>query len=128
MQSDVIFSSDGFHHLRYDGSRKEREKKVQIIKFNLIDEAIKIIKNSSKMQEYRRAYCPVGSPDKNGFRKTKLVQWIAFFAVISVTKRLRIRVVVRKVGDGPYHFWSVMPFWKLSNGNRVIGEKAIEDE
>jgi hypothetical protein len=129
LKSEVVFNSDGFHHLRYDSSRAERSKKAQCIKFIYFNKAVEIIKLSTTIQEYRRGICPVGKPDKSGLRKTKTVEWFAFFSIISFTKRTRIRVVVRRVGmDGQYHFWSVMPFWSLSNNQRIVGSKEIEDE
>jgi len=125
-----VFNSDGFHHLRYDSCRVERNKKSQYVKFLYFSKAVDTIKTSSTIQEYRRSICPVGKPNKNGYRKTSTVEWLAFFTIISFTKRIRIRTVVRRVGgeDGRYHFWSVMPFWSLSNNQRIIGSKEIEDE
>ena len=33
LQAEVVFNSDGFHHLRYDTCRVERHKKSQYSKF-----------------------------------------------------------------------------------------------
>jgi hypothetical protein len=129
LKAEVIFNSDGFHHLRYDSSRAERSKKAQHIKFIYFNKAVDAIKVSTTIQEYRRGICPIGKPDKSGLRKTKIVEWFAFFLIINFTKKTRIRVVVRRIGaDGQYHFWSVMPFWSLSNNQRIIGSREIEDE
>lgn len=130
LKAEVMFNSDGFHHMRYDSCRIERNKKSQYTKFKYFPKALDIIKTSTTIQEYRRGLCPTGKPDRSGFRKTSTVEWFAFWSIISFTKKIRIRTVVRRVGreDGYYHFWSVMPFWTLSNSNRVIGSKEIEDE
>ena len=130
LKSEIYFNSEGFHHLRYDGSRSERDKKVQKNKFLCFDAAVEILKKSTTIQEYRRSICPIGKKDKSGFRRTKIVEWFSFFAIVSFSKRLRVKVVVRRVGEnsGQYHFWSVMPFWKLTSGRRIIGQKEIEDE
>jgi len=127
LKSSVIFNSNGFHHLRYDNSRKERDKKIQRNKFIFFDEAVKVIKKSTTIQEHRRQYVKDNNPDRGGLCKVKLVQWFAFFVIISFSKQIRIKVIVRKVGEGQYHFWSVMPFWTLSNNVKVIGSKDIED-
>lgn len=130
LKSDIAFNSDGFHHLRYDGSRSERSKKVQQNKFTCLNSAIEILKKSTTIQEYRRSICPVGKPNSKGFRKTKTVEWFGFFAIISFAKCIRINIVVRRIGEesGKYHFWSVMPYWTLSNNNRRIGSEKIKDE
>jgi len=130
LQAEIVFNSNGFHHLIYDGCRIERHKKSQYTKFLYFPKAVEILRKSTTIQEYRRSICPVGKHDKNGLRKTSIVEWFAFWSVISFAKKIRIRTIVRRVGneDGYYHFWSVMPFWTLSNSQRIIGSKEIEDE
>ncbi|OGF21628.1 hypothetical protein A2316_01000 [Candidatus Falkowbacteria bacterium RIFOXYB2_FULL_38_15] len=130
LKDDIVFNSDGFHHLRYDCHRSERSKQVQKNKFIYFDKAVEILKKTTTIQEYRRSICAVGDCDKNGFHKTKIIEWFGFFAIISFVKCIRINVVVRRIGEGSgkFHFWSVMPFWTLSSNKRVIGSKKIEDE
>lgn len=126
---EVHFNSDGFHHLRYDGHRSERNKKVQKNKFRFFPQAVEIIEKSTTVQEYRQGLCPVGKSNSSGFRKTAVVEWFGFFAITDFNNSIRIMVVVRKVGEnGQYHFWSVMPYWSLSNKNHVIGSNTIKDE
>lgn len=49
---------------------------------------------------------------------------------IFVKQEIKVRVVLRKVGDGNIHFWSVMPYSRLKRGG--LGQKlfteGIEDE
>jgi hypothetical protein len=130
LQANIVFNSDGFHHLRYDNNRSERSKKVQQNKFFYFNKALEVLKKSTTIQEYRRSICAIGGCDRSGFRKTKIVEWFGFFAITSFSKRTRINIVVRRIGEenGKYHFWSVMPYWTLSNNTRIIGSKKIEDE
>lgn len=129
---DVCFTSDGFHHLRYDNNRSERSKQEQRNKLMYLKSATKIISITSTIQEFRTGLLAVGKA-RNGLRLTKRVEFYAFNAILKLAKGVRIRVVVRRVGDGQFHFWSVMPFWvqetihegKLS---RIIGSHVIEDE
>lgn len=129
LKSEIVFNSDGFHHLRYDGSRSERNKSVQKNKFIFFLNAVDILKKSTTVQEYRRLLCPIGKKDRNGFRKTSIIEWFGFFSIISFSKMIRIKTVIRRIGgeNGQYHFWSVMPFWNLSNKNKIVGTKEIED-
>ena len=129
LKTDVRFTSVGFHHLRYDGSLKERKKDVQLAKFRFLKDATEVLEKSNTIQEYRRNIVPVGGRDKGGFRKTKMVEWFSLFAVTSFSKQYRIKVILRRIGgeNGNYHFWSVIPFWTLTNGARHIGSKSIED-
>lgn len=106
---DVHFTSDGFHHLRYDGSRCERSKKEQIIKLKLLRRAVELIGKSTTIQEYRRCVMPVGKVRQDGFRKTSEAQYWGFVGVVD--EGCRLRAIVRRVGDGQMHFWSVMADW-----------------
>ena len=130
LKSDIVFNSDGFHHLRYDSNRSERNKNVQRNKFIFLNDAISVLKKSTTIQEYRRSVCSVDRKDKSDFKKITTVEWFGFFAIINFSKRIRIKVIVRRVGfdNGLYHFWSVMPFWNLSRNGKIISLKEIEDK
>ena len=129
LKADVLFTAVGLHHFRYDNTGAERSKTSQFNKFRFFDDAAKAINISTTIQEYRRSIFPLGNPDKGGFRKTTTIEWFAFWHVISFSKRTRIKSIVRRIGgDGrQFHFWSLMPYWTLSNGQRIIGSKDIED-
>jgi hypothetical protein len=130
LKARVIFNSDGLHHLKYDRQRSERSKPAQQNKFRFFNDAVNTIKNATTIQEYRRNICSIGEPDKSGFRKTTTMEFFAFWTIISFIKKIRIRVVIRRIGgdNGQFHFWSVMPFWSLNNKQRIIGSREIEDE
>jgi hypothetical protein len=125
LKADVNFSSDGFHHLRYDGTRAERSKTIQKNKLLCIEEAVKIITKTTTIQEYRVSTQPMGKPDKSGFRKTKKIEYYAFYAITDLNKLRRINVIVRRIGEGNYHFWSVMPSWKESPINETQTLRSI---
>lgn len=130
LKANIVFNSDGFHHLRYDCNRSERNKKIQQNKIIYFNDAVEILKKATTIQEYRRSVCPVGKIDRSGFRKTKTVEWFGLFAIVNFDKCIRLNVVIRRLGenDEKYHFWSVMPYWTLSNNKRVIGSIKMEDE
>ena len=125
LETEVVFNSDGFHHLQFS-ARRERSKKEQLLKFNLLPLAINVIKRSGTLQEYRKDIVAVGKKGNDGFRKTKEVQYWGFTAIMGEQK-IKIRVILRKIGDGNVIFWSVMPDSKLKGGQRLYGA-GIEDE
>lgn len=133
LKADVYFTSDGFHHLRYDNSRSARKIKEQMNKLRYLKPAVEVIKKSATIQQYRVNLQPVGKPGRDGFRKTSLAEYYGFAAIVDLQKRLRVRAVVRKVGDGQFHFWSLMPDWKQVQLNSVqfgrsVGSYRLEDE
>lgn len=125
LKADVIFNSDGFHHLQFS-ARRERDKKEQLLKFSLLPLAIGVIRNAGTLQEYRKGLIASGKKASDGFTRMKEAEYWGFVAVVGKTQ-IKIRVVLRRVGDGNIIFWSVMPYSKLKMGQRLYTE-GIEDE
>lgn len=125
LESQVIFNADGFHHLQFS-ARRERNKKEQILKFNLFPLAIKVIKNAGTLQEYRKGFVSIGKKSRDGFARTKEAQYWGFVAIVG-SPQIKIRVILRRIGDGNITFWSVMPYNKLQ-GNPKLYTEGIEDE
>lgn len=122
---DVILNSDGFHHLQFS-ARRERNKAEQILKLRLLPLAIKVIRKSGTVQEWRKILQPIGKKKANGFIQMKTVQYFGFVAIAG-EKKVKIKVIVRKVGDGNLAFWSVMPYSKLKNGQKLYSEDIYDD-
>ena len=126
-QTEVIFNSDGFHHLQFS-ARRERDKREQLLKFSLLPLAVDIIKKSGTVQEYRKLLSPVGEPAaRNGEIRMKIVQYWGLVAIVG-KRQIKVKTVLRKVGDGNITFWSVMPYSKISRGKQKIFTEGIEDE
>ena len=123
----IVLNSNGFHHLRYS-ARRERNKEEQVLKFTLLPLGLKILKTATTVQEYRKLFSPVGGKSRrDGAVTMRLVEWWGFVAIF-VEQGIKIRVIVRKVGDGNLHFWSVMPYSKLKAGRQKMFAEGIEDE
>lgn len=133
LKAEVYFTSDGFHHLRYDNNRSERDKKVQLNKFKCLKFAIDILKQTTTLQEYRTFLQRVGKSDKSGLYKTAMAEYYGFAAIVGENRRVRVKVIVRKIGNGNFQFWSVMPYWVVQDkpgGVRVkyFGGRNMDDE
>lgn len=117
LQAKVILNSDGFHHLQFS-SRRERDKEEQLLKFSLLPLALDVIKKSATVQEYRKLPIKISRGlGKDGMSTTKLAQFWGFTAIVG--NKIRIRTIVRRVGDGNFTFWSVMPDSKLKGGQKL---------
>jgi hypothetical protein len=129
LNASISFNSDGFHHLRFDGTRAERSKQEQNNKLRCLKTAIEILKITTTIQEYRKTLQPFGKTAQDGFKKTSEVEYWGFIAIM---KDIRIKVVVRKIGSGQPHFWSVMPFWTRVDGAeasiKIFATNKIENE
>lgn len=94
----VVFNAKGINHLIYKGSRSRRDKKRILVNIRLLPLAIKILKKMPFVQE-ESDYV------KDGVK-------YRFWTFEAVVEKRRIKVIVRQVGNGRKHFWSVIPAWR----------------
>lgn len=106
----VHFTAEGFNHILFKGSRSERERPSQILRFKLLPKAIKLISLSTTYQEYEETLKEFEVKSyKKKLRKSKPVKYWGIIAIIDGRK---IKVILRKIGDnGQLHFWSIVPAW-----------------
>lgn len=125
--TSVVLNSDGFHHLQFS-ARRERSKNEQLFKFNLLPSGLELIRKSATLQEYRKLLTPIGKKSaRDGAVPMKEVEYWGFVAIVG-EKRIKVRVVLRRVGNGNITFWSVMLYSKRKNGNQKLFSEGLEDE
>lgn len=109
LNTEVVFNAMGFHHLQFS-SGSERKKQAQLYKFSLLESVVEILQKSGTVQQYRQQLGAVGrKKGKSGMRDTKMITYWAFEGILGGDKSMkRVKVIVRQIGDGKKHFWSVM--------------------
>jgi hypothetical protein len=125
-KEQVVLNSSGFHHLQFS-NLKERNKKEQIYKFRLLPLGLEIIRKSGTVQEYRKILTPIGKKSIRGEIPMKEVEYWGLVAIVG-ERRLKVRTVLRRIGDGNITFWSVMLYSKIKNGQQKVFDSDIEDE
>ena len=115
---EIFFTSEGFNHLVYKNDRRERDKKVQIMKFKLLHLAKKLVSLTTTFQEYEESLQEFRVKKfKNAVQETKVVK---YWGIIAIIENKKFKVIIRKVGDnGQLTFWSVIPGW-ITNYHRDI--------
>lgn len=109
LKQEVIFNSKGFWHIIYSARNKKRDLKTQLLRFRLLPLAIKVISLTATLQEIEML-------------KQRRIIYYGFIAIVDDWK---IKVIVKKVGNGKPYFYSVIPNWvtnrkrdrSLSKGN-----------
>lgn len=106
---EVHFTAEGFNHLIYRIPKQERNKRVQIMRFELLEKAYELLGKTTFIQEYEEYY------DQKKIwinKKPKQVNVIVRDAgFVGIVRGYRIKVVVRRVGEGKLEFYSVIPAW-----------------
>ena len=116
----VSLTSDGFMHLIYHDRflKKKRTKEAQIQRFHLLQHTRSIIESMGYYQEYLEQYQTVMvRMKKHRSEQNKLVRYWGFVAVIN--NRIRVKLVLRQIGDGHIHFWSIIPYWKTRSYKEI---------
>lgn len=108
---EIVFNSEGFNHLIFKRDRKERDRTHQITRFRLLESAYQVLRRTSTHQEYEERLEEIIVKMKK--QKTKVSKTARYWGFIAITRRNdRIKIVVRQIGDGKLHFWSVYPWWQ----------------
>jgi len=102
----VIFNSDGFMHLRFHIDGTPRKPEEQMYKLGLLP-LVRPTIHLSPRAEYEKRLAPIGRKKNNGQKILKEVQYWALEAIVG-KQNVKLKVVLRKIGTGKLHFWSVM--------------------
>lgn len=128
---NIHFTSNGFNHLIYKNAKKERDRKTQILRFDLIERSKTILERSTTYQEFEEdmEYTRVNRYGK--YISINLV--VKYWGFVAIIDKFRIKVVVRQVGNSKAEFYSVIPAWftKQYRDLKVIHNsagKGLKDE
>ena len=106
----VHFTAEGFNHIIFKGSRAERERPSQIMRFKLLPRAFELITVSTTFQEYEETVKEFEV--KSYKKKIRKIKPVKYWGIIAIINGRKIKVILRKIGDnGQLHFWSIVPAW-----------------
>jgi len=122
LKEKVVFTSVGFNHIQYKNHKgKQRHKNVQQIRYKILKLAHKVLRDSKTLQEYEEQSLFVEV--KQNKRKERILKPVRFFGFIAIIDERKVKVIVRQVGNGKKHFWSIIPNWrtrKSKEGNKFL--------
>jgi hypothetical protein len=80
-----------------------------MMRFTLLPRAIELLSLSTTFQEYEEItrLCVI----KRKKKKVQVPKLVQYWGIIAIYRGRKIKVIVRKVGNGKHHFWSVIPAW-----------------
>jgi len=109
LDDQVSFTSEGFNHIIFKGPRHERERSSQIMRFKLLPRALRLLAHANTFQEFEETLKEFEvKTRKKRERKSKPVR---YWGIIAIFEGRKIKVILRRIGDGQLHFWSIVPAW-----------------
>src|SRR3989344_1788158 len=105
----IRFTSEGFNHLVYEAPKKMRDKRAQILRFDMLEKAKFIVETSTTYQEYEEEIVY-----KKVNRRGAWVPMNVFvrrWGLVAVVRKFRVKVVLVQEGNGTIEFLSVKPGW-----------------
>lgn len=114
----VVFPSESFNHIVFKTANRERDRQSQVARFKLLTRAVKLVKESTTHQEYEeilKAFVVERYGKK--FVEGKRVQ---YWGIIAIIDNRKIKVIVRQIGEGNMHFWSIIPAWVTNKRDRKL--------
>ena len=114
---EVHFTSEGFNHIIYRIKKQERDKRAQIMRFELLERARELLQKTNTIQEYEEYYCEIKKQVRKEavMAKVKVRDW----GFVGIINSYRIKVVVRQIGSGERKFHSVIPAWETKYYHQV---------
>lgn len=109
LNETITFKSVGFNHIIYQKANHERERSSQVLRFKLLPLAVKLIGLSTTYQEYEKIIQKL-TIERHGV-KIHQNKRVIFWGLIAIINNRKIKVILRKVGNGDIHFWSIIPSW-----------------
>ena len=110
MKTTVVFNAKGFWHMIYTGRNEKRDISTQKLRFILLKKAVAVIRITTTLQEYE---------------KEPRIEYHGFIAIIDNWK---IKVIVKKIGNGALFFWSVIPNWRTRRKEKFLFKGDMEKD
>ena len=105
----INFTSEGFNHLVYSSPKKMRDKRAQILRFDMLPKAKFILETSTTYQEYDEEIVNKKVNRRGYWVATNVL--IRCWGFIAIVRKFRVKVVVTQEGNGAINFLSVAPAW-----------------
>src|SRR3989338_10145637 len=105
----VQFTSEGFNHLIYEAPKKERDKRAQILRFDMLEKAKFILETSTTFQEYDEEIIYKKVNRRGSWIPMNVV--VRRWGFVAIVQKFRVKVVVVQEGNGAIEFLSVAPAW-----------------
>jgi len=108
----VFFNAQGLEHLKFKRHRQARPRQDQYMRFKYLHLAPVVLRASTTLQ---------GIWETKSFEKVRVhnrtdtvMKNIEYYEFVAVIDSIRVKIIVKRIGDGQRFFWSLIPFWGIN--------------
>ncbi|MFA6297278.1 MAG: hypothetical protein WC629_01815 [Candidatus Paceibacterota bacterium] len=109
----IAFNTKGIKHLKFKTDKHARKENDQYARFKLLHLAPEIVNMSHTLQGLWHTKQFV--LEKTNSRSENVLKDVSMYEFIAVIRNLRVKVIIKEVFGREKYFWSIIPFWKVSN-------------
>lgn len=115
LESNIYFNAKGFNHITFKNPRNPRPIADQNYRMRILSTGIKLLEKANIYQEHEETIMTDGK---------KLSYW----GIVAIIDKQKIKIIIRSIGNGHKHFWSVIPAYTTSEKrDRVFKMKGDPD-
>jgi hypothetical protein len=105
----VHFNAQGLEHLKFKRHAKARSQQDQYMRFKLLHLAPAVLRASGTLQ---------GCLEAKTFERVRVhsrtdtvLKEVEYSEFVAVLENVRVKIIVKRIGQGPRYFWSLIPHW-----------------
>ena len=113
----VYFNAQGLEHLKFKRHGKARIQQDQYMRIKLLYLAPKILRVTTTLQ---------GIWATKSFEKVRvhnrsdmIMRDVEYYEFVAILQEKRVRIIVKRIGDGQKFFWSIIPHWRLDERTSI---------
>lgn len=112
LKQEVRFTAEGLNHIIFKRGSLERDRTSQMMRFKLLPRAVRLIAHANTYQEFEETTQDFQTKMRK--RRETRSKIVSYWGMIAIFEGRKIKVILRKVGNGYLHFWSIVPAWTTS--------------
>ena len=132
LRTKVNFNAKGLDHIKMKSWNKTRLISDQYLRLKFLKLVPEILQASGTLQEIHES--------KNFERVKNIGKWqnimknVTYYGFVAIVNKVKIKIIVKKIGNGQSYFWSVIPFWKTQKDpicqqtKKVFHEGDLEND
>lgn len=116
-KENVSFNAKGLEHLKFNKKNHARIQSDQLIRFKILKYAPELLKQTRTIQGVSEQ--KIFELNRSNHKNQYFLVNAMFYEFIAVLDKVRVRVIVKQVNNGPKYFWSIIPFWKNNLNGKI---------